>query len=67
MSGITDSYMRKPQVRAVTGLSDTTIWRLERANKFPQRRKLSSNATGWLLSEVQEWLRSRPSTKMGDK
>lgn len=55
-----DAIIRKPEVRKITGLSDTTIWRLERAQKFPQRRRLSSSACGWLLSEVLAWVRSRP-------
>lgn len=60
MQGNTDAIIRKPEVRKITGLSDTTIWRLERAKKFPQRRRLSSSACGWLLSEVLVWVRSRP-------
>lgn len=55
-----DIIIRKPEVRKITGLSDTTVWRLEKAQKFPQRRRLSSSACGWLLSEVLAWVRSRP-------
>ncbi|OGT40578.1 MAG: hypothetical protein A3E81_03605 [Gammaproteobacteria bacterium RIFCSPHIGHO2_12_FULL_36_30] len=55
-----DSIIRKPEVRKITGLSDTTIWRLEKSKKFPQRRRLSSSACGWLLSEILTWARSRP-------
>ncbi len=56
----TDSIIRKPEVRKITGLSDTTIWRLEKAKKFPQRKRLSTSACGWLLSEVIAWVQSRP-------
>lgn len=52
--------MRKKEVKQATKLSDVTIWRLERAGKFPKRRKLSANAVGWLRSEVLEWMQSRP-------
>ncbi len=55
-----DSIIRKPEVRKITGLSDTTIWRLEKAKKFPQRKRLSTSACGWLLSEVLAWVQSRP-------
>lgn len=55
-----DSYIRKHELRRITGLSDTTIWRLEKKKQFPQRRQLSASATGWLLSEVLIWLESRP-------
>ncbi len=60
-----DEIVRKPQVKKITGLSDTTIWRLEKANKFPKRRRLSSTACGWLLSEVLDWVRSRPEVEGG--
>ncbi len=55
-----DAFIRKPEVRKITGLSDTTIWRLEKERKFPQRRRLSSSACGWLLSEVLDWIKTRP-------
>ncbi len=54
-----DRFLREAEVRRITGLSRTTRWRLERANVFPNRRFISSNAVGWLESEVQEWLRTR--------
>jgi prophage regulatory protein len=63
MQNDTDNYVRKPEVRKITGLSDTTIWRLEKAKKFPQRRRLSSSACGWLLSEVLAWVHSRPNAE----
>lgn len=59
----TDVIIRKPEIRKITGLSDSTIWRLEKAKKFPQRRRISSTACGWLLSEVLAWVRSRPSAE----
>ena len=43
-----------------TGLSRTTLWRLERARAFPPRRRLTSNRVGWIETEIEEWLRSRP-------
>lgn len=58
-----DEIVRKPKVKKLTGLSDTTIWRLEKARKFPRRRRLSSSACGWLLSEVLAWIRSRPNAE----
>jgi len=41
-----------------SGLSATTLWRLEKAGKFPKKRKLSSNAVGTLESEFCEWMES---------
>ncbi len=56
----TDSIIRKSEVRKITGLSDTTIWRLEKLKKFPQRRRLSASACGWLMSEITNWAKTRP-------
>ena len=52
--------LRKPEVRARTGLSDTTIWRLERDGDFPQRLRLTdAGAVGWREAEVDAWARER--------
>lgn len=42
-----------------TGLSRTTIWRLERRNAFPKHRQISSNTVGWIEHEVTAWIESR--------
>jgi prophage regulatory protein len=55
-----DSFFRKAQVREITGLSDTTIWRLEKKGLFPKRRSLSYNTVGWLQSDIFKWVHSRP-------
>lgn len=55
-----EMFIRKAEVRKLTGLSDTTIWRLEKLNKFPHRRYLSANARGWFRSEILAWMDSRP-------
>jgi prophage regulatory protein len=54
--------IRKPEVRARTGLSDSGIWRLEKRGDFPARVLLSPGgiAVGWYLQEVKNWCASRP-------
>jgi prophage regulatory protein len=54
-----DRIIREPECRQITGLSRSTRWRLERAGKFPRRRKLSAAASGWLASEIAAWLAER--------
>ena len=54
-----DRIVRDRECEAITGLSRTQRWRLERENKFPKRRVLGPNSRGWLLSELAEWVRSR--------
>lgn len=43
----------------LTGLSRTTIWRLERAGEFPRRIRLSAGAVGYRMADIQAWLDSR--------
>lgn len=54
---------RFPKVRELTGLSRSTIFRLERAGLFPGRRKLSSKAVCWMSDEIEAWLASREVVK----
>ena len=55
-------FLRFPAVRARTGLSRTTIWRLERRGNFPRHRRISTNAVAWAEHEVAEWIRSKLGT-----
>ena len=52
-------FLRFPAVRARTGLSRSTIWRLERQGSFPRHRRISRNAVAWVEDEVTEWMRSK--------
>lgn len=52
-------FVRSRELMAITGLSRTTIWRLERSGQFPCRRQLSPGAVGWLWEDVNVWLESR--------
>lgn len=54
-----ERILRISEVRKVTGLARTTIWRLERERLFPARCKLGARSIGWLASEVSNWLRTR--------
>jgi len=54
-----DRFIRSKELTKITGLSLSTLWRLENESQFPQRRQLSPGAVGWLWSEILEWLESR--------
>ena len=47
--------------KQLTGISRTTAWRMEKAGKFPKRRKISDGLVGWLQTEIDEWIASRES------
>ncbi len=48
--------IRKPELFSMIGLSDATIWRLEKKGKFPQRISLGGNSVGWFDTEINDWL-----------
>ena len=58
-----DRLLRLAEVLRLTGLSRATIYRLERAGRFPKRRQISDNAVGWYETEVRAWSASRPRSK----
>jgi prophage regulatory protein len=45
------------------GVSRVTLWRWERAGRIPARRKIGPNTVGWLESELEQWLDSRPTVR----
>lgn len=51
--------LRFPAVRERTGLSRSTIWRLERRGAFPKHRRISANTVAWVEEEVNIWIRGR--------
>lgn len=54
-----DRIVRKPEAQALAGLHASSIRRLELEGRFPKRIRLGGKACGWLLSEINEWLRQR--------
>ncbi|MDX2426152.1 MAG: AlpA family phage regulatory protein [Cycloclasticus sp.] len=44
------------QVKNLTGLSGSTIYRLARLGTFPTPIKLSERSSGWIAEEVNQWL-----------
>jgi len=53
------SILRLPGVIKITGLSRSAIYDLISQRKFPKQIKLTSRSSGWVLSEVNQWLESR--------
>jgi prophage regulatory protein len=48
--------MRLPEVKAMTGLSRSTIYFRIDLGTFPKQVSLGGRAVGWLEHEIQEWL-----------
>ena len=51
--------IRKPELFALIGLSDATIWRMEKAGRFPQRVQLGGNSVGWFDTDIDRWMDDR--------
>lgn len=49
------TFMRLPEVKAVTGLSKTSIYELIRSRKFPAPVRLGPRAVAWVKSEIRQW------------
>ena len=54
-----ERIIRTKELLEITGLSRTTIWRMEKAGTFPKRVNLGEASVGWRYSEVSEWIEGR--------
>jgi prophage regulatory protein len=50
--------LRRPEVLRITGLSASSVLRMERSGRFPRHVRLPGHAVGWREDEVQEWIDS---------
>lgn len=58
---MTEQILKLPEVKRITGLSRSSIYRMasdQRAN-FPKPIKLGKRSSGWLKSEIDQWLQER--------
>jgi prophage regulatory protein len=53
--------LKLAEVLEMTGLSRSTIDRLEKLEKFPKRRVVSEKSVAWIESEISEWINNLPS------
>ncbi|MBU8920750.1 MAG: AlpA family transcriptional regulator [Bacteroidales bacterium] len=53
-------FIRKPELREITGLSYTSIWRLEKRGEFPKRIQLPVKGVAWRMDEIEEWIATQP-------
>ena len=48
-------FLRLPEVKAVTGLSKTSLYALIREKSFPAPVRLGPRAVAWVRSEIRQW------------
>jgi len=58
-----ERIIRKPELLRMLQVSDPSIFRWERAGKFPRRIRLGGQACGWLASEIEGWLREKAAAR----
>lgn len=54
-----DPIIAKPDIIAASNLSEPTIWREQRAGRFPPFEHISARRVGLRLSVFNEWLNGR--------
>ena len=52
-------FVRRKDVLARIGLSEATVWRLERSGQFPKARRIGVRAVAYLEEEITAWIASR--------
>jgi prophage regulatory protein len=52
-------FLRLPEVKAVTGLSKTSLYALIREKSFPAPVRLGPRAVAWVKSEIRQWAKER--------
>lgn len=51
--------IRRPELRQIVPLADTTIYEMERRGEFPRRFNLTPRCVVWDLTEVECWVEAR--------
>lgn len=51
--------IRRPELRKIVPLADTTIYEMEQRGEFPRRFNLTPRCVVWDLAEVEAWVEER--------
>lgn len=54
-----ETIIRLKNVCETTGLGRSTIYNMVGDGSFPQPVKLTTRSTGWVASEVNDWIHDR--------
>ena len=53
------AFLRLPEVKAITGLSKSSLYALIKEKSFPAPVRLGARAVAWVRSEVRQWAAER--------
>ena len=56
---MTDSFLRLPKVKQLTGFGRSQIYHLIKQGEFPKQIHIGPKSVAWLDSEVSEWMKER--------
>ncbi len=58
-SPFTDRIVRMGEAVRIVGLSRARLYKMSRTNSFPKIQKLNERASGFLLSDIRDWMSAR--------
>ncbi|MBK8990901.1 MAG: AlpA family transcriptional regulator [Gammaproteobacteria bacterium] len=53
------ALLRLAEVRKLTGLSSSSVYRMAKMGTLPRPLKISSRSSAWVESEIRGWIASR--------
>jgi prophage regulatory protein len=53
------AILNRKEIKVLTNLGNTTLWRLEKEGRFPSKVQLSNGRVGWKRDDVMEWIETR--------
>ena len=56
---MTDSFLRLPKVKQLTGFGRSQIYQLIKQGKFPKQIDIGTKSVAWLDSESSKWMKER--------
>ena len=56
---MSEQILKLPDVIKITGLARSTVYKLINENRFPKQIKSTSFSSGWLQSEISQWIDER--------
>lgn len=65
MNNLQHKFLRLPQVKAITGLSKSTIYARITEGTFPKQIPLGPRLVVWIESDIQNWFAEQVSAARG--
>jgi prophage regulatory protein len=61
---VSDAMLRMQEVKALTGLSRSTIWRMVKGGDFPSPIPIGKRARGWPSGDIARWRSDRANARV---